>query len=130
MGRSPRVRIDEFERRLTALERTVAAMATEVRTGRLTVTDGDGRPRIVATVDHGTAELRLESPGDGHRTADPGVAAVLFATPGGAESAGMGPAVGLQLWAGGDAVAELDAWPDESQCWRAGVHVERGNLDG
>ena len=141
-----------FERRLAALEEAVAAMATEVRTRRLVVSAGPGMPRVVAEVVRGTAELRVELPpgGDGVRAATVlfASAAVPAAEPGrgraGAAGArplgkaagvappdagdtGLGPGVGLQLWAEGDAVAELDAWPGGTGRWHAQLHLEDGD---
>ncbi|MGH9090123.1 MAG: hypothetical protein ACRDZR_01880 [Acidimicrobiales bacterium] len=140
-----------FERRMAALEEAVAAMATEVRTRRLVVSAGPGTPRVVAEVVRDTAELRVELPPDGDGA---GAATVLFASgavpvaepgheragPAGvrppgqatgdgsadAGGSGLGPGVGLQLWAEGDAVAELDAWPDGTGRWRAQLHLEDG----
>jgi hypothetical protein len=112
-----------LETRLAALERAVEATGAELRTRRLVVVDAEGHERIVGEVCQGTAELRLEIPGGrpGSRSA-----VVLFASPlvpgpdpGGA---GFGPAVGIQLWAEGDAVAEIDAWPDGDGRWQAHVH--------
>jgi hypothetical protein len=141
---------DALERRLAALEEAVATMATEIRTRRLVVSAGRDAPRVVAEVARSTAELRLELPAgrDG-----PPAAAVLFATAsrepagtgcsGGAgdvaphgsaqdadprdadlDDVGLGPGVGLQLWAEGDAVAELDAWPDAAARWRPQLHLD------
>ncbi|HVX22408.1 MAG TPA: hypothetical protein VHB02_13735 [Acidimicrobiales bacterium] len=125
-----------IEARLAALERSIGAMATEITTGRLVVVDARGRPRLVAEVLEGTVELRVELPDrdqDGRPPADDPVrtagrtAAVLYATPagggvGGGGELGLGPSVGLQLWADGDAVAELDAWPDGDGRWQAHLH--------
>lgn len=138
-----------LERRLAALEEVVQAMAAEVRTRRLVVAAGRDAARVVAEVVRGTAELRLELPdgGGGARTA-----AVLFASPDGpppgaegrtggagggaphgrgpdgarprAGGTGLGAGIGLQLWADGDAVAELDAWPDENGRWRPQLHLD------
>lgn len=139
-----------WERRLAALEEAVATMATEIRTRRLVVSAGRGAPRVVAEVARSTAELRLELP-TGRDEAP--AAAVLFATAaqeptdtgrgGGAGDAaphgsardadprdadlddvGLGPGVGLQLWAEGNAVAELDAWPDAAARWRPQLHLD------
>jgi hypothetical protein len=113
-----------MEARLAALERAVGAMAAEVRTRRLVIVDGGGDGRIVGEVCHGTAELRLETPGGGTSARS---AAVLFASPSAAgpdpEGTGFGPAIGLQLWAEGDAVTEIDAWPDSGGRWRAHLHL-------
>jgi hypothetical protein len=50
----------------------------EVRTRRLGITDDDDRPRIVAEVVNGVAELRLDVPGERPRTAS----VTLYANPG------------------------------------------------
>lgn len=112
------------EQRLAALEEAVAALGDEVRTRRLLLTAGDGEPRIVGEVGRGTAELRLEA-ADGVR---PRPAVVLYAshaTEVGRDDTGLGPAAGVQLWADGDAVVELDAWFDEAGRWQGQLHVER-----
>lgn len=112
------------EQRLAALEDSVDALANQVRTRRLLIAGTDGEPRIVCEVSRGTAELRLEA-GDGEL---PRPAAVLYASnangPGG--GSGLGAAAGLQFWADGDAVAELDVWCDEVGRWRGQLHVEEG----
>lgn len=102
-------------------------VADEVRTRRLVVEDADGVARLVGEVRQGTTELRLELPGT-----RPGAstAVVLFATPVGGGGAGdrygLGPALGVQLWADGEALAELDAWPEGDGRWRAHLHVHGG----
>lgn len=114
------------EQRLDALEDSVAALAHEVRTRRLLVAGGEGEPQIVCEVRHGTAELRLET-ADG---TPPRPALVLYASSAAAGSdrddGGLGPATGIQLWADGDAVAELDAWCDDAVRWRGRLHIEEG----
>lgn len=110
--------------RLAALERAVGAMGVEVRTRRMVVVDNDGNERIVGEVCHATTELRLDLPGG-----EPGAhtAVVLFATPVAAEpepeEIGLGPAIGIQLWAEGDAVTEIDAWLDHDGRWRPHLHL-------
>jgi hypothetical protein len=113
--------------RLGDVELALRALRAEVRTRRLVVEGGEGgegTARIVGDVVDGTAELRLELPGGrpGRRSA-----VVLFATPAGAAGAGgrygLGPALGLQLWAEGDALCEIDAWPDADGRWRAHLHL-------
>lgn len=127
------------EARLAALERLVDAMATEITTRRLVVVDDRGRTRMVAEVNRDTAELCLQLPGDERWVAEAGgrggdapgapgrTGVVLYATPpdtdGDEGHLGLGPSVGLQLWAGGDSVTELDAWPDGDGRWRSHLHL-------
>jgi len=123
-------RVARLERDAAALGRAMAASAREVRTRRLVVIDGDGNEVVVAETGGGTAELRVQIPGSAPgRTG----AVVLFATapdrgpgPDAGPGSDLGPGVGLQLWAGGDAVAELDAWPGDDGCWRSGLHLDAG----
>lgn len=90
---------------------------------RLVVVDERGAPRLVAEVVGGTVELRLEVPGGapGRRSA-----VVLHASrsPDGGGEAPLAPLLGLQLWADGDVVAELDAWPDDDGRWRPHLHLD------
>lgn len=95
--------------RVTALERALGALGTEVTTRRLVVAGPDGRARVVATVAGGTAEVRVTLPDGAGGGA--GGEVVLFAGPGGLE--GAAPALGLQLRAGGEAVAEVAVAPGE-----------------
>ena len=53
-----------MQARLAAVERSVRAMADEIRTKRLVVVDELGRVRLVTEVVGETTELRLELPGD------------------------------------------------------------------
>lgn len=112
------------EQRLSSLEDLVASLTHEVQTGRLLITGAPDEPQIVCEVSNGTAEVRVEVPVD----ARPQPALVLFASSPAADSdrgdAGLGPAAGLQLWADGDAVVELDAWRDDTGRWRGQLHVE------
>lgn len=104
-------------RRMDALEDRLAALAHELRTGRLVVVGPDGDERIVAEVVEGTAELTVGL-GDAppYRT---GV--VLFASrPTPVTDAGTG----LQAWAEGDRRLELAAWSDADD-WRAGLSLDR-----
>ncbi len=102
-----------------------AVRAAEVRTRRLVLEDDDGTPRAVAQVAAGVGEVRLELPSSAPGN---GTAVVLFATQGGgaADRYGLGPALGIQLWAEGVALAELDAWPDADGRWSAHLHVNGG----
>ncbi|MGH9108304.1 MAG: hypothetical protein ACRDY3_02355 [Acidimicrobiales bacterium] len=94
---------------------------------RIAVVDDRGVPRLVAEVVGDTVELRLEVPGGapGRRSA------VVLHASGPATSShgqpGPGPLIGVQLWAEGDAVAELDAWPGEDGHWRPHLHLSGGS---
>jgi len=129
-------RLARLERIMTSLAKAVAGQVHEVRTRRLVVTDVNGHEVVVAETVGATTELRVEIPG-----ADPGKrsAVVLFATgpdPGSGPrrlpgvgagpgvGGGLGPGVGLQLWALGDEVAELDAWPGDDRGWRAHLFLD------
>jgi hypothetical protein len=106
------------QERLVALEEAVASIATAVSTRRLVVADGDGRERLVAEVRGSTVELRLVSHGPG--TADAVASVLLHASDGGGE---LGPAAGVQLWAHGEAIVEIDAWPDDTGRWEPHVRL-------
>ena len=110
----------EIETRLVAVERTLTHLASEVRTRRLVVDDPSG-PRIVGEVRSGTAELRVESGAD----AGGQPAVVLYANPADRDpvSTGLSAGVGIQLWAGGDTVGELDALPDAHGRWHPHLHL-------
>ena len=116
-------------------------MADEIRTKRLVVVDELGRVRLVTEVVGETTELRLELPGDtpGDRATGPDdgaasrsgagrAAVVLHATTSTAEGPddGLGPAVGIQLWADGDSVVEIDSWPGPDGRWQPHVHLTGG----
>ena len=106
------------EERLAAVERILAALSGEVSTRRLVVVDEAGRPRLVAEVRGTTVELRLlvGAPDGAGSVAQ----VVLHATEG---DDSLGPLAGVQLWAHGDAVAELDEWPEEAGRWWAHLHL-------
>jgi hypothetical protein len=104
------------ERRLEALEGALSAMAVQVVTRRLVVTDPQGRPRLVAEVNGSTVELRLVVTGASGTDAS----VVLHASN---PDADFGPLTGVQIWASGDVVMELDAWPDADGRWRPHAHV-------
>ncbi len=110
----------EIETRLVAVERVLTHLTGEVRTRRLVVGDASG-PRIVGEVRSGTAEFRVE--GTAHRHGRPAV--VLFANPGDRPSAAAGVAagIGIQLWARGDSIGELDAAPDAGDRWHPHLHL-------
>lgn len=114
------------EERLARLEARAGALTGEVRTHRLVVVDERGNERLVAEVRGSTVELRLTTAGlgDGARPT-----AVLYVTDDRgprAAALGIGAATGLQLWAEGNAVAELDAWPDDSGSWHPHLHLGGG----
>jgi hypothetical protein len=115
-----------LEARVTALEGTLLAMAREVRTRRLVVVDDAGVPRLVAEVVEGTAELRLST---AMARRGRGTAVVLHAGAGPdgederVQGRGLGALMGLQLWAEGDALVELDAWPGPDGQWRPHLHL-------
>jgi hypothetical protein len=114
-----------LEARVTALEGAVLAMTREIRTRRLVVIDGSGTPRVVADATGGTAELRLTTT-SGRRQGD--AAVVLHAGAGpdrplAGSLLGLDGLVGVQLWADGDAIAELDAWPGSDGLWRPHLHL-------
>ena len=119
--------------RLEALERAISALSDEVRTGRLVITSHSGAPRLVAETTGNTIELRLEVPGhEGDAAGGRGMpAVVLHASDGadvGASSAHdpIGGLVGLQLWADGNAIAELDAWPGPDGQWHPHLYLDGG----
>lgn len=79
----------------------------EIRTRRLIITDDTGSPRIVGEVIGGAAEVRVGLPGEGSRNAY----VLLYAVP--RDGTGLGPALGVQLWANGDAYSEMSlSWDD------------------
>jgi hypothetical protein len=96
--------------RVSALEQAVAGLAECVVTRRLAVVDNAGTERIVATVVRTAGELRVQIAGAPAEV-------VLYADQ--SDLPGASPAVGLQLRAGGDAVAELDASAGADGRWRA-----------
>jgi hypothetical protein len=85
----------------------------EVRTRRLVITDDDDRPRIVAEVVNGVAELRLDVPGELPRAAS----VTLYANPG--DDLTGDPSVGVQLWGAGESRVELNLWLEGGR-WVAG----------
>jgi hypothetical protein len=88
----------------------------EVRTRRLVVTDDGGSPRIVGEVtEAGVAEFRLQLSHD----AGDHASVLLFANPGDGRE---GPTLGLQLWAGGDSLAEMNLWREGNR-WGVSSHV-------
>lgn len=88
----------------------------EVRTRRLVITDETGSPRIVGEIANGAAEVRVGLPDGGHRDAY----VLLYAVP--RDGAGLGPDVGVQLWAEGNAYSEMTlSWNDER--WAASLRT-------
>ena len=114
---------------MATVQKALGGLGHEVRTGRLVVIDDHGDAVLTAECVGGTTELRVEIPSG---SVGRSTAAVLYAgDPARAqERAGvpceLGPAVGLQVWADGDAVAELDAWPGTDGRWRARLHLDAG----
>jgi hypothetical protein len=120
---NPAVGIDgsTVEERLATVERAVAAWGTGVHTRRLVITDEGGAERIVGEVVNGNTELRIELTGE---RPENDASVVIYACP---DPDGLGSAIGVQLWAAGNAVAELNAWPGADGRWRSGVHVDDGD---
>lgn len=114
--------------RLERLEALVGALAVEVRTGRLALVDAAGRERLVATVDEEVVELRIGAPPPSGREDASVVLFAAAATDGrvGDDRLPLGPAVGIQLWADGDAVVEIDAAPGVDGGWRPHLHLGGG----
>jgi hypothetical protein len=114
-------RLEELERLVAGIERSIRSFGDEIRTRQIVVVDDEDHPRIVGEVFADIAELRLELPATG---GEPGPELLLFAVasthPGPVE---LGPAVGLQVRAQGRAVFELDAWPDVDDVWRPHLHL-------
>jgi hypothetical protein len=104
--------------RVRRVEAQVAALRSEVRTGRLVIDDGHGE-RIVAELRHGVAELRIDlGTGEPYRTS--GV--VIFAA---SAADDLPAALGVQLWGDGDALVELNISEDlVARRWRADVQLE------
>lgn len=101
----------ELDARVGALERAVAQLSSELRTRRLVVVDERGRERIVGEAVAGHCELRLDLPGEPEARRS---ALLLYSSP---ERHELGEGVGLQLWAGGDAVWDLAAWRESNGEW-------------
>lgn len=105
------------ETRLEQLEAVIAALAIELRTQRLVVTDEVGNERIVGEVVGGHAELQLVMPGSQPLE---GTAVTLFSMLGDEDAP---PGVGLQLWADGNALLEINAWRDNQGNWSTDVQL-------
>ena len=105
------------------VEEAVEALGREVRTRRLVILDGAGAPRITGEVAGGVAELRVElEPSAAGAT----TAVLVFAADGTGGGLGFDPAIGVQLWVGGDGVVELTVSPDDEGRWRPRLHLGRG----
>jgi len=89
--------VQDLTDRMTVLMARVDALADEVRTRRVVVVDGAGRPRVVLSADPGVASVRVDAGG-----ADPSVElyAVDAIDADGAE-------VGIALVVEGDVVASF-----------------------
>lgn len=75
----------------------------ELRAQRLVVTDADDRERIVGEVVGGHAELRVAL---GAAGVHPEACVLVYA----GTDPDLGPAIGIQLWSNGNALAEVNAW--------------------
>lgn len=92
----------------------------EVRTRRLVLVDENGAERIVAEVVRSIAEVRVALPGvDGHH----GSAQLYAAEHDG--KLGLGPMLGLQIWADGNVRVGIDVWPEDGQ-WKSAVYTPTG----
>jgi hypothetical protein len=102
------------------VEAALASLSSEIRTGRLIIGEETYPSRIVAEVSSGRGELRIEAApsADGPQTS-----VILFAY---ADGNDLGPGAGVQLWANGDAIAELNAWSDDQTHWCSSVTTTEG----
>jgi hypothetical protein len=118
MATQPDPTPDPTDTRLTHLESQLRALTAEIRTHRLVVEDQAGEPRLTAEVVGSHVELRLLIPGT-----PPGYSSsvLIYAAEGSPEGS---PALGLQLWADGDARAGIDAWEQSDGRWEATVQVD------
>lgn len=89
--------VQELTDRMTVLMARVDALADEVRTRRVVVVDGAGRPRVVLSADPGVASVRVDADG-----ADPSIE--LYAVD---AIDADGPEVGVALVVEGDVVASF-----------------------
>lgn len=96
-----------------SLSEQMANEQEEVRTKRLVVLDHQDRERIVAEVIDGFAELRMDLPDSvsGSRTG------VVIFTHSEQDDRELGSAIGVQLWAEGNAIIELTLWQSPSRAW-------------
>ena len=100
-----------LEERIDALENALDRIASELRTRRLVVVDEHGRERIVGEIVAGHCELRLDLP---DLAAARRSSVLVYSSP---ERHELGEGVGLQVWAGGDAVWDVAAWRDGNGDW-------------
>lgn len=149
-GHRPNKRLEILAIRVSAIEGALLAMTQEVRTRRVVVIDESGEERLVGEVVGSTAELRVEvgrgsradrstdraavvlhagiDRGTGNSDNGDGVDAGAGEPAVGeegrrADGGGLGALMGFQLWAQGDAIVELDAWPDSDGRWRPRLHL-------
>jgi hypothetical protein len=114
-------RVGRLEGHLTEIGRTVGAFENEIRTRRLVIVDDTDHPWIVGEVSAEAAELRLELP---TLSGTQGPELLLFALAGTHPGpVDLGPGIGLQLRAHGQAIFELDAWPHTNGVWHPHVHL-------
>jgi hypothetical protein len=99
----------------------VANEREEVRTKRLVVLDSLDRERIVAEVVDGFAELRMDLPD----TVSGSCTGVLIFAHSEQDDPELGSAIGVQLWAEGNAIIELTLWQSPSGAWVADFVGER-----
>lgn len=110
-----------LEARVVRLEQVLLELSQEVRTQRLTLAGSDGREALVALIDGDAVELRVLAPG-----ARPGgtTGIVCYATGDAAE-----PAMGVELWADGDAIAGATAVRDTDGTWRVAWFNDQPSSD-
>ncbi len=89
--------IEDLAELVTTLQARVDALDDEVRTRRVVVIDGAGRPRVVLSADPGVASVRVDAEG-----ADPSIE--LYAVD---AIDADGPEVGVALVVEGDVVASF-----------------------
>ena len=99
------------------------AVVDELRVRRLAVVDEQGAERIVGQVVDGrvTLEVVLADRGRGRSSV------LLFAAP--QDLAGLGPGLGLQVWADGNAVVEINVW-DDGEGWLSELYSDRDGQVG
>jgi hypothetical protein len=96
---------------------------SEIRARRLAVVDDCNAERIIAEVANGQAEVRLELSQQGQ----PLTGAVLYAAPDGGDM-DLGPMLGLQLWADGNAYVEINLSKEDGR-WVPRIHSADPNED-
>ncbi|MHB8246433.1 MAG: hypothetical protein ACYDGN_14015 [Acidimicrobiales bacterium] len=102
------VAVDDLCERVARLQSELARLRDVVRTNRLVVVDEEDRERLVAEINDGVLELRLQLPsgGAGQRTE-----LLAFTTP---PRDVLAPGLGMQLWANGNLVKEFCWWDDQA----------------